>query len=700
MLFSLRIPKFCASENSLFACDVRGMCFCALLTPIFVVLILQSGCTANRYVRMQPAYHNESMAETSWDFSLAFSERTTRTLKSYHLEQLAKKRPSEVLVALRRECDEEITGDLVFAFAEIAYSEAETHVLTRPRLAAEMYIAAAQYAYTYLFSPKFSSAQNQFDQSFRAACLIYNGSVESILRLGSDAEGVALQPNRVYVLKTESGEFRFRCEQKSGIWNCDSLQKFRFGSNYQVTGLSQEFRQSGLGVPLIAERKIAATPELGDRYYPPQMTFPVSAFLRFTQQNNEMSAVLELHDPLMCDVVEIGTQKVPLETDLTTPQAYYLAKISGYLELVRMAGFFRPDSLASLRLRHVAPQLARRSENLLALKSPPTEDRKIMGLTMLQHYSPEKIPVVFIHGLGSSPLTWIEMAGSLQSEHEIREKYQFWFFFYPTGQPVWVSAALLRRELAELRATLDPEHRAAALDEMILVGHSMGGLIAQMQTVDSGNEIWELVSNRSFDETTAKLSVESRETLREWFFFQANSSVQHVIAIATPFHGSDLSNSFTQWMARRAVQLPHNVQSVIEQAEKECPLTENSLLHLKTSLGSLATKSPILPKIVELSERRTQESATQKVAQATYMPLAPRAPAAEYHTIIGVEKMNPFLEKLVPPSDGVVLATSAHFPSATSEIQVTGKHRTLHDEPRSIQEVRRVLKEHLRKTKR
>ena len=111
-----------------------------------------------------------------------------------------------------------------------------------------------------------------------------------------------------------------------------------------------------------------------------------------------------------------------------------------------------------------------------------------MGLYMVQPYEPGKIPVLMVHGLWSSPMTWMEMFNDLRSQPEIRDHYQFWFYLYPTGQPFWLSAAQLRRDLAKVREVLDPTHQEPALDQMVLIGHSMGGLVSQLQTLQSGDD--------------------------------------------------------------------------------------------------------------------------------------------------------------------------------------------------------------------
>ena len=66
------------------------------------------------------------------------------------------------------------------------------------------------------------------------------------------------------------------------------------------------------------------------------------------------------------------------------------------------------------------------------------------------------MPVVMVHGLWSSPITWMEMYNDLRSDPQVRENYQFWFYLYPTGQPFWTSATQMREDLAMMRREVDP----------------------------------------------------------------------------------------------------------------------------------------------------------------------------------------------------------------------------------------------------
>src|SRR5690606_27678606 len=101
----------------------------------------------------------------------------------------------------------------------------------------------------------------------------------------------------------------------------------------------------------------------------------------------------------------------------------------------------------------------------------------VQGLYMLEPYNRNKIPVLMVHGFWSSLITWMEMFNDLRGVPEIRDNYQFWFFLYPTGQPFWLAAAQLREELDTALNELDPHGVNPALRHLVLVGHSMGGLV-------------------------------------------------------------------------------------------------------------------------------------------------------------------------------------------------------------------------------
>jgi hypothetical protein len=119
-----------------------------------------------------------------------------------------------------------------------------------------------------------------------------------------------------------------------------------------------------------------------------------------------------------------------LESDLTTPLAYMWSRTD--LGRYRWTGLLRPgDALGRA------------------------------GLMLLRPYEPDKIPVVMVHGLWSSPLAWIPMLNELLRDPQIHRRYQFLLYLYPTGVPLPMAAAGLRAALREAQQEFDPRGEVA-----------------------------------------------------------------------------------------------------------------------------------------------------------------------------------------------------------------------------------------------
>jgi pimeloyl-ACP methyl ester carboxylesterase len=89
------------------------------------------------------------------------------------------------------------------------------------------------------------------------------------------------------------------------------------------------------------------------------------------------------------------------------------------------------------------------------------------GIYFLEPYSPTKVPVLFVYGIGGSP-----QDGKTILEKMDRKKYQLWLYQYPTGFHLDKSANALANSLLLLKQRYGFEH----LD---VVAHSMGGLVSR-----------------------------------------------------------------------------------------------------------------------------------------------------------------------------------------------------------------------------
>lgn len=89
------------------------------------------------------------------------------------------------------------------------------------------------------------------------------------------------------------------------------------------------------------------------------------------------------------------------------------------------------------------------------------------GIYMLEEYSSTKIPILFIHGMNGTPSDFKEIIENID-----KNKYQPWVYFYPSGLD-------LNYVIDILKISLDKLNENNKLNEMIIISHSMGGLISR-----------------------------------------------------------------------------------------------------------------------------------------------------------------------------------------------------------------------------
>ncbi|MCA9216030.1 MAG: hypothetical protein KDB27_23345 [Planctomycetales bacterium] len=550
----------------------------------------------------------------------------------------------------------------VYASSEIAFI-AGKQLEDEKKLgdALDLYGTSVAQAYMFLLSDEFDNTRNPYDPIFRRASDLYNGALESAMRVANQKG--KLKPGEKTVIRTATNDFEIRVVTR-GKRRPEDFDHLEFVSDYKLTGLKNLYRTYGLGVPLIAVHSRKASTDRADpsqegdnrdaatRYYAPGMAFPVTAFLRVIPDATKVGSdgkrkhfcELELYDPLDGSDIVVNNRLVPLETDLTTPLAFSLNDPT-----------FQRANTATRGL------------------IDPVKSSEVQGLYMLEPYDPDKIPVLMVHGLWSNLITWMEMFNDLRGTREIRDSYQFWFYLYPTGQPFWETAAQLRQELAEAKDLLDPQYANPALDEMILVGHSMGGLIARLQTLESGDDFWNLISDGSIDDIDA--SDELKRKLADAMYFHPDRSIKRVVTIASPHRGSNLSNDATQWLGRKLINLPKSVAYTTERLLKDNKevVKAETLRKMQTSIDTLAPDSPILPVMLQ----------------------AQSAPWTKYHNVVGLIPEEKVFSRVAGESDGVVTVESAHLDDVESEVTVESDHGNVHRHPRAILEVQRILLMHL-----
>ena len=260
------------------------------------------------------------------------------------------------------------------------------------------------------------------------------------------------------------------------------------------------------------------------------------------------------------------------------------------------------------------------------------------------------------------------MVEALEAEPEIRDRYQFWTFGYSTGDPILYSAWLLRRDLDDARRRLDPAGTDGAFDRAVVVGHSMGGLLAKMMVQDSGIRLWRLVSDRPFDDLAG--DPEDRDLFRRALFFRPRPEVRRVVFIATPHRGSPVDRGRLQRLGARLVRLPEPLRAAHGRlVERNGPGFFNERLRegLPTSIDELEWGAPVLTGLSELG----------------------LAPGVAAHSIVADHRDPPRAGE----GDGLVPYDSAHLDGVASEVLVSSGH-LCQGHPAVIAEVRRILAEH------
>ena len=596
----------------------------------------------------------------AWQRSVAAldrpSERTLETLKRYDLDAGYRRDPEKAISALERVARRGIEAELVYALAELSWiegrrSETRRFGARRAHVELDYYIDTVAYAYDYLFDPEIAAGRRAIDPRYRLACDLYNGALDRLLHAAKTQD--KLQPGGSIRMKIGTSEHVFRLVlEEHSPWKNEDVHELLLASDFEVTGLDSRSRQYGLGVPMIGVRRAdqADTPESRElnKFYPPEMAFPLTAVLRPNKKIRDEAdpdavreCTIDLVDPVTFRTVGQGPSAVGMEIDFTTPLAYMWSRTD--LSRYRWNGLFRPGD-ASGRA----------------------------GLMLLRPYEPDKIPVVMVHGLASSPLAWIPMLNELLRDPRIHQKYQFLLYVYPTGVPVPIAAAGLRDALTDAQGHFDVpgETEDREFQKMVLLGHSMGGLLAHFMAVESGNKLWELNTYKSFDEIVGPPEVLSQ--LKRFSFFEPLPFVTRVVFLATPHRGSEFSRRLVGRVISNGISEPDEIHNLLGQIIKDNRDAFNvrKFRHMPTSIETLNPNSEVLQALLEMKPKD----------------------GVIFHSIIGTQNADGVRQT----SDGVVPYQSAYLdgPNVKSTKVVHSDHGVQKD-PAAILEVKRILIEHL-----
>lgn len=624
-------------------------------------LLFSIGCASS--IRLREIEDSEWFQRENRN-SLSSSKPSERTLQFLRREGELERwedDPLELFLDLHGLLMEHHDRGVAFHLAELCYREAERR---DEQEQIRLYMSSVQYAYAYLFDEQLGEKPSAYDPTFRWVCDFYNRSLARVIeRL--QRENSTRERRETVKLPLLQGEVEVSLGVNEHAFAPSEFERILVGFNYETVGLPGAARSYGLGVPLIlvrpsldegmvfkpmsleggnvegSESEGEDSPEVEI-----QQSYPSTAILRFDgsvvgEETGFRRASLELYDPSRTASIELGGETVPLEAEITSALAYTLAQYTDYSGL-----------RALFNVEEYTGQI---------------------GLLMFQPYDPEKIPVVFVHGLMSSPMTWMTLFNDLLADPELRHRYQFWFFRYPTGNPILYSSSLLRETLRQIEANVDPNRENPAFQSMVICGHSMGGLLTKFQILDGGERAWSLLSDRPLSEMG--LSEDQEELLRRVIYFERLPFIRRTVFLATPHRGADLATSWIGKLGSSLVDLPKTIY-------------EGSL-----RLGNLAS-TRFRERFGELSvnERTTGIAGLRRDSLiATDMSDWPLPEGLPIHSIIGNEDQ----EDTPGGSDGVVHYESSHLDGVDSEKIVESGHN-VQENSIAIRELRRILHLHLK----
>jgi pimeloyl-ACP methyl ester carboxylesterase len=511
------------------------------------------------------------------------------------------------------------------------------------------FLSSTVYAWAYLFPSDGSRSLDAFDPKVQLALGIYNRGLSSAFK-SKDMTLVSLASGD---FETSFGSVNIRLDESTITRGPYQLYDFINVADLEIRGLTNRYRNRGLGAPLAAAVRTLDPNAPPPAYVPKKLRVPCTGILFFDDVEAQivtgaMTGEIKVAISWERDSTEVDGKTYPLELETSSSLALMLAESSPWE--TELKGFFQGD-----------------------LATASSE-----GLFSLEPYHPDRIPVVLVHGTASSSARWANMLNDLSNDPRIRSHFQFWMFDYNTGNPIAYSAFLLRESIRDLVQAIDPTHQDGALKQMIVIGHSQGGLLTKLTGIDTGESFWNLYSDIPPDEI--KLSDESRRIFEGSLLVTPLPEVERLIYISTPHRGSYLAAyGPARWLGS-LVRSPANLVNLSIDVISSNPESQalRSLGKARGSVGEMSPESDFLETMIDI----------------------PTSSDIRAHSIIALRGWSPELDEAAKEklkkrgSDGVVKYESAHIDDVESEFIVDSGH-SCQDNPLVIGEVRRILFEHI-----
>jgi pimeloyl-ACP methyl ester carboxylesterase len=613
----------------------------ARIAPLAALAALLSACTTPigiREVSPREAYELRTRS------ALTSDEPSDFTLNLLRRRELLLTYREDPVIAIDKlhavGLAEGFLSPTLFALSELSFLVGE-QTQDRPRFA-----ASAIYAYAFLFPEDGRPPIRMLDARERLAADLYNRSlVLAFPRTEMGTVDLRAPP----ISKLPFGTLESERDPKDLEIEGYELYDLLPVSELEIRGLANRYRRSGIGAAFAAKARplpgVVEVVPLGAA-----MRVPITVVVAISDPiaqlaSGNIRARVEVVQTLEKRTIALDRRVAPVESENSAALAAGL----------RESRFWKTE--------------------LSTFFGNATGLRAQGALGGLRPYKKGRIPAVFVHGTASSPARWANMVNDLVSDPKYADRYAFWFFAYDSGNPIAYSASRLRSALVAAVERADPGGSDPCVRDMIVAGHSQGGLLTKLTAVDSGDAFWANVTSKPFEDI--ELRPKDKELLRETMFVKPLPFVHTVIFLATPQQGSYLAGpQIVRRLVYRLVRMPGDLLRVSGEIAKLTAQGGDAIrtLQIPTSIDNMSPNNAFIKALAKL----------------------PVAPGVDAHSIISVEDPN------VPheiAGDGVVKYMSAHVDGLRSELIVTSPHSGMQDAPATIEEVRRIFAEHSARSK-
>lgn len=348
--------------------------------------------------------------------------------------------------------------------------------------------------------------------------------------------------------------------------------------------------------------------------------------------------------------IEIGDTSYPLTANFSAGYALWLAENQ-----------LRQVSLMNMISRHDAVALPE--------------------LFMLKPYDPDQKVIIMLHGLASSPDTWVNLTNTLMTDPKLNQHYQVWQIAYSTNLPILENRYQIHELIRHTFSKLDPHGQDQASKNAVLIGHSMGGVISRMLVSDTNlTDALVTLDDKEQFKLINDLPSDQRHAISERLKLTSLPQIDEAVFLSAPHRGTDYADRWFTRAARRIIKLPVDFTRSLGAA-----LTDD--VQSQSFLGSLYLQNGAS----QLSDRSSFVALTKDVQIS---------PSVRYHTIVGNNTGISHSENNSSDtvggaiSDGIVPYASSHLEGAASEIIIEGRHN-IHENPKTIVQLRKILHEHL-----